>query len=43
MLFDGELRKKQNQVNALDQIKERFGAGALRRGSNVQGESPSTL
>jgi DNA polymerase-4 len=44
MLFDGEKREKQSQVDAVaDEIKERFGAGALRRGSSLRGESPRTL
>ena len=43
MLFDGEERRKQSSVDAVaDQIKERFGTGALRRGSSIQGESPRT-
>jgi DNA polymerase-4 len=41
MLFAGEQRKKQSQIDAVaDEIKERFGAGALRRGSSLRGESP---
>jgi DNA polymerase-4 len=43
MLFAGEQRKKQSQIDAVaDEIKERFGAGALRRGSSLRGESPDT-
>lgn len=42
MLFDGEQREKQSRVDAAaDEIKERFGAGALRRGSSLErGEKP---
>jgi len=37
MLFDGENRKRQGQVDAVaDQIKERFGTGAIRRGSGLK-------
>jgi DNA polymerase-4 len=37
MLFDGEEREKQSRVDAVaDQIKERFGADALRRASSVR-------
>jgi DNA polymerase-4 len=37
MLFDGENRKRQGQVDAVaDQIKERFGSGAIRRGSGLK-------
>ena len=44
MLFDQEDRQKQRQVDAVaDEIKERFGTGALRRGSSLRGESPRTL
>ncbi len=44
LLFDQEEREKQSQVDAVaDEIKERFGAGALRRGSSLRGESPRTL
>jgi DNA polymerase-4 len=44
MLFDGEERERQSRVDAVaDQIKEKFGAGALRRGSSPQGEGPRTL
>ena len=44
MLFDGEDRQKQSRVDAVaDEIKERFGTGALRRGSSLRGESPRTL
>ena len=40
MLFDGEERQKQSRVDAVaDEIKERFGTGALRRGSSLRGES----
>jgi DNA polymerase-4 len=36
ILFDQEERQKQSQVDAVaDEIKERFGAGALRRGSGL--------
>ena len=42
MLFDGEQREKQSQADAVaDQIKERFGTRALRRGSSLRGEGPS--
>ena len=35
-LFDGEERQKQSLVDAVaDQIKERFGTEALRRGSSL--------
>ena len=38
MLFDGEERENQSRVDAVaDQIKERFGAEALRRGSSLSG------
>jgi DNA polymerase IV len=41
MLFDGKEREKQSRVDAVaDEIKERFGAGALRRGSSLRSESP---
>jgi len=42
LLFDGEEREKQSRVDAVaDEIKERFGAGALRRGSTLErGEKP---
>ena len=30
-------------LEAMNQIKERFGADALRRGSSPRGESPGTL
>ena len=44
MLFDGEQREKQSRVDAVaDQLKEKFGDKALRRGSNLRGESPTTL
>ncbi len=44
MLFDGEERERQSRVDAVaDQIKEKFGAGALRRGSSPQGEGPRTV
>ncbi len=34
MLFDGEDRQKQSRVDAVaDEIKERFGTGAIRRGN----------
>jgi DNA polymerase-4 len=37
MLFDGEEREKQSRVDAVaDEIKERFGAGAIRRGGNMK-------
>jgi DNA polymerase IV len=36
MLFDSEERQRQSRVDAVaDEIKERFGAGALRRGSGL--------
>ena len=36
MLFDGEEREKQSRVDEVaDQVKERFGAGAIRRGSGL--------
>jgi hypothetical protein len=36
MLFDGEKREKQSQVDAVaDKIQERFGSGDLRRGSTL--------
>ncbi len=42
MLFDQEERQKQSRVDSVaDQIKERFGGTALRRGSSCQNdESP---
>ena len=44
MLFDGEEREKQSRVDTVaDEIKERFGTGAIRRGSSLRGESPRTL
>lgn len=44
MLFDGEERRRQTRLDAVaDQIKERFGAEALRRGSSFRGEAPETL
>ena len=44
MLFDGEEREKQSRVDTVaDEIKERFGTGAIRRGSSLRGESHSTL
>jgi DNA polymerase IV len=44
MLFDGEEREKQGRVDAVaDEIKERFGTDALRRGSSLRGESPTAL
>jgi hypothetical protein len=43
LLFDREERVKQGRVDDVaDKIKDRFGAGALRRGSSVQSESRST-
>ena len=43
MLFDGEERQKQSRVDAVaDEIKERFGTTALRRGSSLRGKSPGT-
>ena len=43
VLFDGEKRQKQSRVDAAaDQIKERFGMGALRRGNSLQSERPRT-
>jgi hypothetical protein len=42
MLFDGEERKKQGRVDAMaDEIKERFGQAALRRGSSQNGAGNS--
>jgi DNA polymerase-4 len=44
LLFDQEEREKQSQADAVaDQIKERFGAGALRRASTLarDGQRPS--
>ena len=39
MLFDSAVREKQGRVDAVaDEIKERFGAGALRRGSSLRGD-----
>ena len=36
MLFDEEEREKQSRVDAVaDEIKQRFGAGAIRRGSGL--------
>ncbi len=36
LLFDGEEREKHSRVDAVaDEIKERFGAGAIRRGSGL--------
>ena len=45
MLFDGEEREKQGQMDAgvADKIKERFGTDALRRGSGLRGKSPKKL
>ena len=44
MLFDAGERAKQGRVDDVaDEIKEKFGAGALRRGSSLRGESPRTL
>ena len=41
MLFDQEDRQKQSQLDAVaDQIKERFGAASLRRGSSLRNERP---
>jgi hypothetical protein len=41
LLFDREDRKKQGRVDAVaDKIKERFGTGALRRGSNLRTKTP---
>ncbi len=37
ILFDQEERQKQSQVDAVaDQVKEKFGFGAIRRGSNIR-------
>ncbi len=37
MLFDGQERARQSQVDAVaDQIKARFGSGAIRRGSGAE-------
>jgi DNA polymerase IV len=42
MLFDGEIRKRQSQVdNVADQIKERFGTGAIRLGSGLKADAKS--
>ena len=39
MLFDQEEREKQARLDAVvDQLKERFGPGTLRRGSSPHGE-----
>ena len=36
MLFDGEERDKQSRVDTVaDQVKARFGTGAIRRGSGL--------
>ncbi len=36
LLFDGDERQRQSQVDAVaDQIKSRFGSGAIRRGSGI--------
>jgi DNA polymerase-4 len=44
MLFDQKDRQKQSQLDAVaDEIKNRFGAGAIRRGSGLWGENPQTL
>ena len=44
MLFDQQERQKQSRVDAVaDDVKERFGAGALRRGSSLRDESHRTL
>ena len=42
MLFDGEEREKRSRVDAVaDEIKERFGVGAVLRGSSLElGERP---
>ena len=41
LLFDGEERERQGRVDVVaDQIKEKFGTGALRRGSSLRGEDP---
>ena len=42
MLFDGQEREKQSRVDTVaDEIKERFGTAALRRGSGLgRGEGP---
>ena len=43
MLFDRGERQKQSRVDAVaDEIKERFGMGALRRGSSLRDENPRT-
>ena len=37
MLFDGEQREKQSRMDAVaDQVKEKFGFGAIRRGSHLR-------
>ena len=45
LLFDGEERERQSRLDAVaDQIKERFGAGAIRRGSRLDlGEQPKAI
>ncbi len=44
MLFDGEEREKQGRVDAVaDEIKGRFGSGAIRRGSSLGHERKSGL
>ncbi len=41
LLFDQEEHRKQSRVDAVaDQLKARFGAGALRRGSSLKREPP---
>jgi DNA polymerase-4 len=43
LLFDREDRQKQSGVDAVaDQIRERFGASALRRGSSLDPQKPRT-
>lgn len=43
MLFDQEEREKQARLDAMaDELKQRFGTGAIRRGSSLRGEVPGT-
>jgi len=44
MLFDGEERQKQTRLDAVvDELKDRFGAGSLRRGSSLEHDEKSEL